>query len=180
MRIIATGIPDVKLIEPVVHGDRRGFFMETYNRRIYTEAGIPVEFVQDNYTRSGRNVLRGLHYQIRRPQAKLVRVLAGEILDVAVDLRRSSHSFGRWTSYVLSAENRHSAWIPQGFAHGFLVRSETAEVMYKITDYYSPADELAILWRDGDLAIDWQLSGEPVLSDRDSRAGSFAAAEVFP
>ncbi len=179
MNVVATALPDVKLIEPRVFGDARGFFFESYNRRALAALGVDAEFVQDNHSRSARNVLRGLHYQIRQPQGKLVRVVAGEVLDVAVDVRRSSPTFGRWVSFVLSAENKRMAWIPAGFAHGFLVRSESAEFLYKTTDYYAPEHERSILWNDPALGIDWQLDGEPLLSAKDRDGKRLAEAEVF-
>ncbi len=160
-------------------GDARGFFFESYNRRALAALGIADEFVQDNHSRSARNVLRGLHYQIRQPQGKLVRVIAGEVLDVAVDIRRSSPTFGRWVSFVLSAENKRMAWIPAGFAHGFVVRSESAEFLYKTTDYYAPEHERSIAWNDPDIAVDWQLDGAPVLSAKDRDGRRLREAEVF-
>jgi dTDP-4-dehydrorhamnose 3,5-epimerase len=179
MNVIATAIPEVKLIEPKVFGDARGFFFESYNRRTLAPLGIDAEFVQDNHSKSARNVLRGLHYQIRQPQGKLVRVIAGEVLDVAVDIRRSSPTFGRVVTMLLSAENKRMAWIPVGFAHGFVVRSETAEFLYKTTDYWAPEHERSIAWNDPDLAIDWQLDGEPLLSAKDRDGVRFKDAEVF-
>jgi dTDP-4-dehydrorhamnose 3,5-epimerase len=179
MNVIATAIPDVRLIEPKVFGDARGFFYESYNRRTLAALGIDGEFVQDNHSKSAKHVLRGLHYQIRQPQGKLVRVIAGEVLDVAVDIRRASPTFGRWVSFVLSAENKRMAWIPPGFAHGFVVRSESAEFLYKTTDYYAPEHERSIAWNDPDLAIDWQLDGEPVLSAKDRDGKRLRDAEVF-
>ena len=179
MKVSATGLPGVLLFEPVVHGDVRGLFFESYNKRILAQAGVTAEFVQDNHSRSVRNVLRGLHYQIREPQGKLVRVIAGEVLDVAVDLRRSSPHFGQWTSFTLSAENRQIAWIPPGLAHGFVVRSEHAEVLYKTTTYWSPDHERTILWNDPDLRIDWQLASPPILSGRDQQGVALRAAEVY-
>jgi dTDP-4-dehydrorhamnose 3,5-epimerase len=179
VNVVATTIPDVKLIEPKVFGDARGFFLESYNRRTLAPLGIDAEFVQDNHSKSARNVLRGLHYQIRQPQGKLVRVIAGEVLDVAVDIRRGSPTFGKWVSFVLSAENKRMAWIPVGFAHGFLVRSESAEFLYKTTDYYAPEHERSIVWNDPHLAIDWQLDGAPVLSAKDRDGKRLADAEVF-
>ena len=166
MRILPTAIPDVKLIEPEVFGDERGFFFESFNQRRFEDLiGRSVQFVQDNHSRSVKNVLRGLHFQINRPQAKLVRVIAGAIFDVAVDIRKSSPTFGRWVAQELSAGNRRQIWMPEGFAHGFAVRSEYAEVLYKTTDYWTPELERCILWSDSDLAIDWGLSGiEPILS----------------
>jgi dTDP-4-dehydrorhamnose 3,5-epimerase len=179
MNVVATAIPDVKLIEPKVFGDARGFFYESYNRRTLAALGIDGEFVQDNHSKSARNVLRGLHYQIRQPQGKLVRVVAGEVIDVAVDIRRSSPTFGKWVAFVLTAESKRMAWIPPGFAHGFAVRSESAEFLYKTTDYYAPEHERSILWNDPDLAIDWQLDGEPVLSAKDREGRRLKDAEVF-
>jgi dTDP-4-dehydrorhamnose 3,5-epimerase len=172
-------VPDVKLVEPRIFSDARGFFMECFNRERLIAAGLPGDFVQDNHSGSIRNVLRGLHYQIRQPQGKLVRVIAGEVLDVAVDIRRGSPTFGQHVATVLSQENRLTLWIPAGFAHGFVVRSDAAEVLYKTTTYYAPDAERAILWNDPDLAIDWQISGEPVLSSKDARAPRFREAEVY-
>lgn len=180
MRILPTAIPDVKLIEPEVFGDERGFFFESFNQRRFEELiGRSVQFVQDNHSRSVKNVLRGLHFQINRPQAKLVRVIAGAIFDVAVDIRKSSPTFGRWVAQELSAGNRRQIWMPEGFAHGFAVRSEYAEVVYKTTDYWTPELERCILWSDSDLAIDWGLSGiDPILSGRDEQGAAFACAEL--
>jgi dTDP-4-dehydrorhamnose 3,5-epimerase len=180
MKVSQTTIPGVLLLEPRVHSDARGFFFESYNRRTLAEAGVPAEFVQDNHSRSVRDVLRGLHYQVRQPQGKLVRVVAGEVLDVAVDLRRSSPTFGRWVSLPLSAENKHMVWIPPGFAHGFLARSEYAEVLYKTTAYWAPEDERTILWNDPYLRIDWRLASDPILSAKDRQGVAFRAAEAYP
>ena len=181
MRVIRTEIPDVLVIEPQVFGDDRGFFYESYNQRAFAEAtGLDVPFVQDNHSRSARNVLRGLHYQVRQPQGKLVRVTAGEIYDVAVDIRRVSPTFGKWAAVVLSAGNRKTYWVPAGFAHGFLVTSDYAEVQYKTTDYYAPEHERCIAWNDRDLAISWPVRGEPVLSTKDRAGLALARAEVFP
>lgn len=181
MRRIDTDLPGVFLIEPKVFGDARGFFMESYNRRAMAELGIEGEFVQDNHSRSARGVLRGLHYQIRQPQGKLVRVVAGTVYDVAVDLRRSSPTFGRWAGFELSAENKLMAWIPPGFAHGFLVLSEYAEFLYKTTAYYAPEHERSVLWNDPALAIAWPLNGvQPLLSAKDQAALPLAQAESFP
>jgi dTDP-4-dehydrorhamnose 3,5-epimerase len=181
MRVIRTEIPEVVLLEPRVFGDERGFFFESYNRRTFREAtGVDAEFVQDNHSRSARNVLRGLQYQIRRPQGKLVRCIAGEIFDVAVDLRRSSPAFGRWVGVRLSAESKRMVWIPPGFAHGFLVVSEAAEFLYKTTDYYAPEHERTLVWNDPALAIAWPLTGEPILAEKDRRGLPLAQAEVFP
>jgi dTDP-4-dehydrorhamnose 3,5-epimerase len=174
-------LPEVLILEPRFFGDERGFFFESFNARALAEhAGIASAFVQDNHSRSVRNVLRGLHYQIRQPQGKLVRVTAGEIYDVAVDIRRSSPSFGRWTANALSAENRRMLWIPPGFAHGFLVTSEAAEVQYKTTDYWAPQHERCIAWNDRALGIAWPLQGEPVLSAKDREGVALDRAEVFP
>ena len=181
MKVEQTLLPGVLLLEPRVFGDARGFFYESYNRRSFREAtGLDPEFVQDNHSRSARHVLRGLHYQIRQPQGKLVRVVQGEVWDVAVDLRRSSPHYGRWTGFTLSAENRRMAWIPPGFAHGFLVLSETAEFLYKTTDFYAAEHERAIVWNDPDLGIDWPLQGAaPVLAAKDAAGARFAQAESF-
>ena len=175
-----SNLPGVVVMEPKIFGDERGYFFESFNAKRFCElTGVETAFVQDNHSRSARHVLRGLHYQIKQPQGKLVRVTAGEVLDVAVDLRRSSPNFGRWTGIVLSAENRRQVWIPQGFAHGFVVRSETAEFLYKTTDYWAPEHERCIRWDDPDLAIDWELHGEPNVSAKDARGMAFCAAEVF-
>ena len=168
MKATPLAIPEVLLIEPRVFGDDRGFFFESFNQAQFDAAvGRNVVFVQDNHSRSAKNVLRGLHYQIRQPQGKLVRVVAGEVFDVAVDMRKSSPTFGRWVGEVLSAENKRQLWVPEGFAHGFAVLSESAEFLYKTTDYYAPEHERCIAWNDPDLAVAWPLSGEPVLSAKD-------------
>jgi dTDP-4-dehydrorhamnose 3,5-epimerase len=181
MRAIPTDIPDVVVLEPKVFGDDRGFFFESYNRRTFREAiGRDAVFVQDNHSKSARGVLRGLHYQLQNVQAKLVRVAAGEVYDVAVDLRRSSATFGRWVGVRLSAANRRMLWIPEGFAHGFLVTSDTAEFLYKTTDYYAPQHERSLLWSDPELGIDWPLEGPPLLKPGDARGVPFARAETFP
>jgi dTDP-4-dehydrorhamnose 3,5-epimerase len=180
MNVIRTAIPDVAVIEPKVFGDARGFFLESWNARAFAIAGIRAEFVQDNHSRSTRNVLRGLHYQVLQPQGKLVRVVLGEVYDVAVDLRRSSPTFGRWIGERLSAENKRMAWIPSGFAHGYLVLSDFAEVLYKATGYYAPEHERSIVWNDSDLAIDWPLTGTPVLSAKDAAGVRFRDAEAYP
>ena len=172
-------IPEVLIVEPKVYGDNRGFFFESYNRRVLEPHGIPGEFVQDNHSRSARNVLRGLHYQIRQPQGKLVRVVAGEVFDVAVDIRRSSPTFGKWVGERLSAENKRMMWVPAGFAHGFLVLSDFAEFLYKTTDYWAPEHERSLLWSDPDLAIDWPLAGAPTLAAKDAAAARLVDAEVF-
>ncbi len=169
MKIIRTALPDVLLFEPVVFGDERGFFMETFRQSWLQEAGIDASFVQDNHSASRRGVLRGLHYQLNKPQGKLLRVISGEVFDVAVDLREHSPSFGQAVCASLSADNKHIIWVPPGFAHGFLVLSERAEFVYKCTDYYQPQDEHSLLWNDPALAIDWPLdkTGEPILSEKD-------------
>lgn len=179
MEVIATQHPEVLLLRPKVFGDARGFFFESYNRKAFAGLGIDAEFVQDNHSRSARGVLRGLHYQIRQPQGKLVRVAVGEVFDVAVDLRRSSPHFGRVAIMRLSAENHLMAWIPPGFAHGFLVLSETAEFLYKTTDYYAPDAERCLAWNDPELAIPWPLAGEPLLSAKDRAGLPLSACEVF-
>jgi dTDP-4-dehydrorhamnose 3,5-epimerase len=179
MKIIPTAIPDVVLLEPKVFGDERGFFFESWNKRTFADLGIAAEFVQDNHSKSQKNVLRGLHYQIAHAQGKLVRVAAGAVYDVAVDLRRSSPTFGQWVGFTLSAEDKRMAWIPPGFAHGFCVTSESAEFLYKTTDYYSPAHERTLLWNDPQLAIPWPLSGEPLLAAKDKTGLPLTAAETF-
>ncbi|MDP2144847.1 MAG: dTDP-4-dehydrorhamnose 3,5-epimerase [Gallionella sp.] len=181
MKTIRTEIPDLLVIEPEVFGDERGFFFESFNRRTFAElAGRDIDFVQDNHSRSAQHVLRGLHYQIRHPQAKLVRVVQGRVLDVAVDIRRDSPTFGKYVAMELSAENKRMLWIPEGFAHGFVVLSDMAEHLYKTTDYWYPEHERCIRWDDPALAIDWQLQGLPVLSGKDSRGIPLAEAELFP
>lgn len=180
MKVTPTKIPDVLIIEPDVFGDERGFFYESYNKKTFQEStGLTADFVQDNHSKSAKGVLRGLHYQIKQPQGKLVRVVSGEVLDVAVDLRKSSATFGQWVSVSLSAENKKQLWIPPGFAHGFLVLSDAAEFLYKTTDYYAPEYERCIFWNDPDLAIDWQFSGEPQVSRKDAQGLRFIDAEVF-
>lgn len=180
MRVIATDVPDVLMLEPKVFADERGFFMESYNKRVLADlAGIRCDFVQDNYSRSANRVLRGLHYQVKQPQGKLIRVLHGVVFDVAVDLRRSSATFGRWVGFELSDRNRRMAWIPQGFAHGFLVLSESADVFYKTSDYYAPEHERTILWNDNDLDIRWPDVGAPIVSSKDRAGGAFRMAETF-
>ena len=179
MKIIPTSIPEVMLLEPKVFGDDRGFFYESWNKRTFAELGIAADFVQDNHSKSQKNVLRGLHYQIEHAQGKLVRVTAGAVYDVAVDLRRSSPTFGRWVAFTLSAEDKRMAWIPPGFAHGFCVTSDTAEFLYKTTDYYSPAHERTLLWNDPQLAIPWPLSGEPLLASKDKTGTPLGQAETF-
>jgi len=179
MQKIPTSLPDVFLLEPRVFSDARGFFLESYNRKTFARLGIEAEFVQDNHSLSAKGALRGLHYQIQRPQGKLVRVIAGEVYDVAVDLRKHSPSFGKWTGIHLSAESKHLVWIPPGFAHGFYVLSETAEFLYKTTEYYAPEHERSLLWNDPDLNIAWPLAGEPLLSDKDRRGVPLGRAEVY-
>lgn len=181
MQAVSTDLPGVIILEPKVFGDQRGFFFESFNARSFAEAtGLQREFVQDNHSRSQRGVLRGLHYQVQQAQGKLVRVTAGEVYDVAVDLRRSSPTFGRWIGVHLSAENKRQLWVPEGFAHGFVVLSEFAEFLYKTTDYYAPEHERCIRWDDPTLAIDWPLDGAPQLSAKDQAGLSFVDAQVFP
>lgn len=182
MQTIATPLDGVFVLEPKVFGDARGFFFESYNARHFEAAtGTRTNFVQDNHSRSGRGVLRGLHYQIRQPQGKLVRVTAGEVFDVAVDLRKSSPTFGKWYGHLLSGENKFQLWIPAGFAHGFVVLSASADFLYKTTDYWAPEFERCIAWNDPDLAIDWQLAGmTPLVSAKDAQGIAFRNAEVFP
>jgi dTDP-4-dehydrorhamnose 3,5-epimerase len=180
MNIVRMAIPDVCIVEPTVFGDSRGFFFESYNARVFGEkTGLDVTFVQDNHSRSARHVLRGLHYQIRQAQGKLVRVIAGEVFDVAVDLRRSSPTFGKWVAEHLSAANKRQMWIPPGFAHGFLVLSDVAEFVYKTTDYYAPQHERCILWNDQVLRVAWPIQTPPRLSEKDRQGVPFAEAEVF-
>ena len=180
MKVVQTEIPGVLVLEPKIFGDERGFFFESYNQKTLAElAGITGTFVQDNHSRSGKNVLRGLHYQIRQPQGKLVRVVAGSVFDVAVDLRNGSPTFGNWVGIELSAENKRMAWIPQGFAHGFLVLSEFAEFLYKTTDFYAPQFERCIRWDDPAIGIRWPLAGTPVVSAKDCDGLPLARAEMF-
>lgn len=180
MKVTSFAIPEVVLIEPKVFGDERGFFFESFNQAQFEETvGRKINFVQDNHSRSVKNVLRGLHYQIQQPQGKLVRVVQGEVFDVAVDLRKSSPTFGRWVGQVLSAENKHQLWIPEGFAHGFVVLSDTAEFLYKTTDYYAPAHERCLLWNDPVLNIQWPPGIAPVLSAKDTQGKPFNEVEVF-
>lgn len=175
MLVTPTDIPDVLILEPKVFGDDRGFFFESFNAREFERAtGLQRRFVQDNHSRSAKNVLRGLHYQIRQPQGKLVRVISGEVFDVAVDLRQDSKTFGRWVGVYLSAANKKQLWVPEGFAHGFLVVSESAEFLYKTTDYYAPEYERSLLWSDPALAIAWPLAGEPLLAAKDAAAKTLA------
>lgn len=182
MKVFPTRIPEVLTLEPKVFGDERGFFLERYNKRTFEAAtGLDVEFVQDNHSRSMCNVLRGLHYQIKQPQGKLVWVVSGEIFDVAVDLRRRSPTFGQWAGFTLSAQGRQMAWIPPGFAHGFLVVSESAEVLYKASDFYAPEHERTLLWNDAGLGIDWPIpSGQnPLLAPKDCNGLPLQSCEVF-
>lgn len=179
MKVSNTTLPEVLIIDPVVHGDDRGFFFESWNERVFEEQGINARFVQDNHSRSGRSVLRGLHYQLRNTQGKLVRCIWGEVFDVAVDMRRSSPRFGKWAGVRLSGDNKRMLWVPEGFAHGYLVLSEAAEVLYKTTDFYTPAHERAVLWNDPAIGIDWPEIGRPLLSERDAKAPPLAQAETF-
>jgi dTDP-4-dehydrorhamnose 3,5-epimerase len=180
MNVIPTHIPDVLILEPRIFGDDRGFFFESYNEKSFAEkTGISPKFVQDNHSLSLKNVLRGLHYQIQEPQGKLVRAVSGEVLDIAVDIRRSSPTFGQWASCLLSAENKRQFWIPEGFAHGFVVLSDSAEFLYKTTNYYAPQYDRVILWNDPDLGVDWQLKGEPILSAKDQAGKRFKEADLF-
>jgi len=181
MNIIRTAISDVLILEPRVFGDARGFFLESYNARTFREAtGVAVDFVQDNHSRSAQNVLRGLHYQIRQPQGKLVRVVRGAVFDVAVDMRKSSPTFGKWAGVELTEDNHRQFWVPPGFAHGFLVLSESADFLYKATDYYAPEHERCIQWDDPTIGIRWPLVGEPLLSAKDKEGLMLGEAEVFP
>ncbi len=180
MQAIPTAIPDVLIIEPKVFGDARGFFFESYNERAFAQAtGLALKFVQDNHSRSAKGVLRGLHYQVRQPQGKLVRVVRGSVYDVAVDLRKSSPTFGRWVGAELSEHNHRQMWVPAGFAHGFLVTSESADFLYKTTDYYAPGHERCIAWNDPAIGIQWPLEGAPVLSGKDQQGKLLAQAEVY-
>jgi dTDP-4-dehydrorhamnose 3,5-epimerase len=179
MRKIPTSVPGVVILEPRVFGDERGFFLESYNQKVFAELGIGEHFVQDNHSSSQRSVLRGLHYQIKQAQGKLVRVVEGEILDVAVDLRRSSPMFGGSVAVQLSGENKRILWIPAGCAHGFLVRSDKAHVLYKATDYYAPEHERTLAWNDPDLKIKWELEGDPIVSAKDQRGVTLRDAETF-
>jgi dTDP-4-dehydrorhamnose 3,5-epimerase len=179
LKKIPTSLPEVFILEPRVFGDERGFFFESYHQKNMSDVGIAETFVQDNHSCSSRSVLRGLHYQVKYAQGKLVRVPAGEILDVAVDMRRSSATFGRWEAVRLSGENKRMLWIPAGFAHGFCVLSEKAHVLYKATDYYSPEHERTVIWNDSDLKIKWELDVEPIVSAKDQRGVAFRDAESF-
>jgi len=179
MNVKKTKIPEVLVLEPKVFGDDRGFFLESYNQKSFEEFGLKVNFVQDNHSRSARNVLRGLHYQLGQPQGKLVRVVAGSVWDVAVDIRRGSATFGQWVGEELSAENKRIFWIPEGFAHGFIVTSDSADVLYKATAFYAPSSERSLLWNDPQLGIRWPLSGKPLLSQKDRAGLVLKQAEVF-
>lgn len=181
MKIVDTSLKDVKIIEPVVLGDSRGFFFETFRDEIFRKSVADVTFVQENHSKSTKGVLRGLHYQLKNTQGKLVRVISGEVFDVAVDIRKNSPDFGKWTGIILSAENKRMFWVPAGFAHGFYVMSDAAEFVYKCTDYYAPEHERSILWNDPKIGIDWPLvnHGAPVLSQKDENAELFEHAEVF-
>lgn len=180
MKVTQTAIPEVLILEPKVFGDSRGFFLESFNARTFREVtGLDVDFVQDNHSRSGRGVLRGLHYQLQQPQGKLVRVVRGAVYDVAVDVRRNSPTFGKWVGAELSEDNNRQFWVPPGFAHGFVVLSESADFLYKTTDYYAPQHERCIMWNDPAIGIDWHFDGEPLLSAKDKEGKPLAAAEVF-
>lgn len=180
MHIQATAIPDVLIIEPTAFGDERGFFYESFNARKFEElTGVATTFVQDNHSKSAKNVLRGLHYQLQQTQGKLVRVVAGAVFDVAVDIRKSSPTFGHWVGVVLSGENKRQLWVPPGFAHGFVVTSESAEFLYKTTDYWAPEFERSILWNDPEIGIEWPVDGTPMLSGKDQNGKPLADAEVF-
>ncbi len=179
IRKVSTSLPGVVILEPRVFGDERGFFLESYNEKVFMELGIEERFVQDNHSSSQKNVLRGLHYQIKQTQGKLVRVVEGEVLDVAVDLHRGSPTFGEWEAVRLSGENKRMLWIPKGFAHGFRVISEKAQVLYKATDYYAPEYERTLAWNDPGLKIDWELEGDPIVSAKDQRGLALGEAETF-
>jgi dTDP-4-dehydrorhamnose 3,5-epimerase len=180
MKLTLTSIPDLLILDPKVFEDERGFFFESYNQRVFEELGVSAQFVQDNHSRSRKGILRGLHYQIKNAQGKLVRAVAGEIYDVAVDLRKHSPTFGKWLGFHLSAANKRQIYVPPGFAHGFLVLSDYAEVIYKTTDFYSPQHERCIVWNDPTLGIDWPIEGGPILSPKDAGGASFTQAELFP
>lgn len=179
MNVVKTTIPEVLILEPTVYADARGFFLESYNKSVLAKVGITAEFVQDNHSQSSRNVLRGLHYQVNKPQGKLVRVVTGEVYDVAVDIRRSSTTFGKWVGARLSAENKKSLWLPPGFAHGFVVLSERADFLYKVTEYRLAENERTIIWDDPEIGIDWPIIGEPVLSVKDALGIRLRDAEVY-
>ena len=180
MKVIPTAIPDVLIIEPKVFGDERGFFFESFNQQAFNQAtGLDENFVQDNHSRSAKSVLRGLHYQLQQPQGKLVRVVRGAVFDVAVDIRKSSPTFGKWVGVELTEQNHQQLWVPAGFAHGFVVLSDSADFLYKTTDYYAPAQERCILWNDSKLDIRWPLEGAPLVSAKDEQSSTFKNAEVF-
>jgi dTDP-4-dehydrorhamnose 3,5-epimerase len=180
MQIVEKALNGVVLLEPKVFGDERGFFMETFNERVFRElTGVTLDFVQDNHSRSARNVLRGLHYQIQQPQGKLVRVVSGSVFDVAVDMRRSSPTYGQWFGAELSAQNKRQVWVPPGFAHGFVVMSDTADFLYKTTDYWAPEFERSLAWNDPTVGVAWPLDGEPLLSAKDKSGAAFGAAESY-
>lgn len=183
MKITPSSLPDVIILEPTLHGDHRGFFLETWRESLFDIIAPGLKFVQDNHSKSSKGILRGLHYQLDQPQGKLVRVIAGEIYDVAVDMRRTSPTFGQWVGVILSADNHRQLWVPPGFAHGFIVTSDSAEMVYKCTDYYAPGDEHSLLWNDPELAIPWPITelgmDEPVLSDKDRNGKLFADATVY-
>ena len=180
MKLTATSHPEVLVLEPKIHGDHRGFFLETFRSSVFAEAGLPDRFVQDNHSKSSAGILRGLHYQIRQPQGKLVRCINGVVFDVAVDIRRSSPHFGQWVGVELSADNKLALWVPPGFAHGFLVLSESAEITYKCTTYYAPEHDRSLLWNDPDLAIAWPDTAPVVLSEKDKLAPPLKLADLFP
>lgn len=181
MNVIRTKIPDVLIIEPKVFEDKRGYFQESWNKRTFENtAGIKADFVQDNHSRSVKNTLRGLHYQIKQPQGKLVRVVTGKVFDVVVDLRKSSPTFGEWEGIELSAENHRQLWVPEGFAHGFLILSDTADFLYKTTTYYAPEYDRCLKWNDPDVGVNWPLDDEPLLSEKDMKGTAFTEIEVFP
>jgi len=181
MKIIPTSIPEVLIVEPQIFGDDRGFFLESYNEKTWEQqTGLRRSFVQDNHSRSGGGVLRGIHYQIHQPQGKLVRVVAGEVFDVAVDLRRSSPTFGNWAGEILSGENKRQLWVPEGFGHAFLVLSEYADFLYKTTSYYAPEHERCVIWNDPQIGIDWPITGEPKLSAKDATGKLLSEADVYP
>lgn len=180
MQIVEKALNGVVLLEPKVFGDGRGFFMETFNERVFRElTGVTLDFVQDNHSRSARNVLRGLHYQIQQPQGKLVRVVSGSVFDVAVDMRRSSPTYGRWFGAELTAQNKRQMWVPPGFAHGFVVTSDTADFLYKTTDYWAPEFERSLAWNDPTVGVAWPMEGEPLLSAKDKSGAAFGVAEVY-
>jgi dTDP-4-dehydrorhamnose 3,5-epimerase len=179
MKIVATAIPEVKIVEPAVFGDARGFFLESYNERLFAGLGIADHFVQDNHSKSRQGVLRGLHYQLVQPQGKLVRMVVGEIFDVVVDMRRKSPWYGKWVGERLNAQDHRMLWVPPGFAHGFVVLSESAEVLYKATDYYAPQHERSLLWNDPVVGIEWPLPCDPILSDKDRAGTAFSLADAY-